>query len=162
MSFSNVLCFSDLSYPSLWSILYDSDQKIPSGSFNGISTGALFVYHRFPSFSTRSCLRLAVAPHLFVGAIPWKRNGACQLRAPLERKLVKAASTIPVAGRGSLQPPYRAQRLVPTIPCLHSEFCVSPCFLHVSPTRTEAAVTHTGTTVPYLECSWLNFHLFAS
>lgn len=52
-----LLCFSDLSYPSLWSILNDSHQELNSGSFYGTSRGPQIVRHRFPSFSASSYLQ---------------------------------------------------------------------------------------------------------
>lgn len=51
------LCFSDLSYPPLWSILNDSHHEENPGSFYGTSTGVQIVCHRFPSFSARSYLQ---------------------------------------------------------------------------------------------------------
>lgn len=113
------------------------------------------------SQQTRIC-RLAAAPLIFVGAFLEKSSGLCS-RAEASRAEAGQSSEDHACGtEGKPAAFLQSSHLLPAILCLQSDFCVSPHLFHESPPKAEAAVTHAGTAVPCLECSWIDWHLSAS
>lgn len=124
----HLLWFSDLSYPSLWPI-WNSDQKTTSGSFYRISTGALCIIGFQPSQQAH-VLRLAVAPPSICRCFPlekqWTLPALCSTRAEAGQTSKHHHCGRKGKPTASIQ---RARCLVPTILCLHSDFCVQLAFL---------------------------------
>lgn len=104
----HLLCFSDLSYPSLWSILNDSHRELNSGSFYGTSRGAQIVRHRFPSFSASSYLQTGCcSPDICRCLNLKKQQTVLQSRSFQGKSWTQPVRTMLVAQRGTLQPSYR-------------------------------------------------------
>lgn len=163
----HLFCFSELSYLSLWSIPYDSHHELDSGRFYGTRTGAQIVCHSFRSFSASSYLQAGCcSPNIC--KVPSSRKAVVCESSVLQSRSFQGRSWTEQWGpclrhkgkAGSLHT--ESSHLLPTILCLQSDFCVSPQLFYESPPKAEAAVTHAGTAVPCLECSWLDWHLSAS
>lgn len=162
----HLLCFSDLSYPSLWSIINYSHQDSNSRSFYGISRGALIVCHRFPSFSASSCLEVGCCPTTICRCLPlekqWTVPALCS-RAEASRAEAGQQQGPCLWHKGEAYSLHTESLGTCRLPfSTFSQISMSPQLFHESPPKAEAAVTHAGTAVACLECSWLNWHLSAS